>query len=84
MACASLHFQIKDEKLRRDLQSVENYYRNLRPVFTAAGFFQINQGLFSNFFSSIVSYLIILIQLKSVNLGISKTAQLETNITYAA
>lgn len=69
MECASLHMKITNEEVRKDFESLEIYYRNSRPVFSAAGFFHLNQELFSTFCSAIVSYLIIIIQLRSVDVG---------------
>lgn len=85
MGCSTLHVKIKDDEVRKDLESVENYYRKLSPVFTAAGFFQLNQGLFSTFCSAIVSYLIIIIQFKNGNIGVSYTNSsniLHENLSY--
>lgn len=61
-----MHIEIKNDLKRDDLQRVENYIRNMPPVFTAAGFFQLNQGLFATFCSVFVSYFIIVIQFSTV------------------
>ncbi|XP_072397544.1 uncharacterized protein [Diabrotica undecimpunctata] len=48
--------------LRNDLQVMAKYMDKLRPTFTAAGFFQINQLILATIFTSITTYLIIIIQ----------------------
>lgn len=71
--CSRLQTEIKNEEVRKDLQNVENFIRNLPPVFTAAGFFRINQGLFSSLCSALVTYLIVIIQFNTVNVGFGNT-----------
>lgn len=65
--CSHLQIKIREKLLRKELQSVENYIRNSPPVFTAAGFFRLNQGLFSTFCSVIVTYFIIILQFNNEN-----------------
>lgn len=81
--CSELHIKIKEDSRRDDLQSVENYVRNLPPVFTAAGFFQLNQRLLSSFCSTSVTYIIIFIQFAIVGIGELKASSglLNLNLT---
>lgn len=67
--CFHLHINIIKDSVRNDLQLVENYVRNMPPIFTAAGFFQLNQGLYSSFCSAAVTYLIVIIQFTNVSVG---------------
>lgn len=71
--CCHLQVEIKNDLMRNELQTVENFIRKLPPVFTAAGFFRINQGLYSSLCSTLVSYLIVIIQFNSVNVGSTNT-----------
>lgn len=65
--CYYLDIEIKSESVRNDLKTIENCIRNVPPVFTAAGFFRLNQGLFSTFCSILVTYFIIIIQFNNAN-----------------
>lgn len=65
VTCNYLQTQIVDPKLRQELIILSNFIKDLFPKFTAAGFFQLNKGLFSSLLSALVSYLIILIQFKA-------------------
>lgn len=71
--CSHWRVEIKDESLRNELQSVENYIRNLPPVFSAAGFFQLNQGLYSSICSALVTYFIVIIQFSQANVKNNNT-----------
>lgn len=66
--CFKLHIEINNESDQDDLQRIERYFRKYPPIFTAAGYFQMNQGLFSSFCSEVVTYIIIIVQLISVEM----------------
>lgn len=66
--CHHLHVKIRNDFIRNDLQSVTDYIKDLPPVITAAGFFQVNLKLFSSFFSILITYMIIIIQFSSIKL----------------
>lgn len=63
-----MHTQITNESEREDLLQVEYLIENYPPVFTAAGFFQLNQRLFSSFCSVVVTYIIVIFQYISGNM----------------
>lgn len=67
--CYSLYVRLKNESLREDLKSVIDYIKDQPPEFTADGFFTINRRLFSSFSQVIVTYLIVIVQLRSVDLN---------------
>lgn len=52
-----------------NLFMLESCIRNNPPVFTAAGFFKINQSLYSSICSELVTYIIVIIQFNNVNSG---------------
>lgn len=71
--CSQLQIEIKEDAFRNDLLLFENFVRNQPPVFTAAGFFRLNKGLYSSLCSALVTYLIVIIQFNTVNAGHSVT-----------
>lgn len=71
--CSRLQVEINNESVRNDLHNVEDYIRNLPPVFTAAGFFRLNQRLFSSLSSALVTYVIVIIQFNTVGVGFHNT-----------
>lgn len=73
--CYRLQIRIWNEPSRADLQLFEYYIRNFPPVFTVAGFFQLNQKLCSSFCIEIVTYLIVVIQFSTVNPGTNSFLQ---------
>lgn len=67
--CTHLQVEIKKDTIRDDILLFENFVRNQPPILTAAGFFRLNQGLYSSVCSALVTYLIVIIQFNNVNVG---------------
>lgn len=58
--CVYIQAETGDENAR----ILANLAKDLRPKFSAAGFFEINQRILPTFFSNLSTYLIIILQFK--------------------
>nr|ALR72586.1 putative gustatory receptor GR9 [Colaphellus bowringi] len=56
---------LEKSPIREEILSFTEYVEQLTPVFSAVGFFQVNQKVLSSLFSAVISYFIIIIQFNS-------------------
>nr|UTN00875.1 gustatory receptor [Semanotus bifasciatus] len=61
--CYLLHQSAKGKLIRLQLLDLARYAEQWRPIFSAAGFYNINQRTLSSVFDTIINYLVILLQL---------------------
>lgn len=60
--CCILQGGINDLKMREELLYLRNYVEHLKPTFSAAGFYRVNQYTLAGIFSVLLTYTIICIQ----------------------
>lgn len=60
--CYWLHEIIYDEEVKKQLLVLVKYEEEWNPTFSAGGFFNVNQSCLTTFFSSIFTYLVIIVQ----------------------
>lgn len=60
--CHILQTPLKRSPLKTELFNLANYAKKLKPTFSAAGFFPVNQLILARIFSMITTYAIICIQ----------------------
>lgn len=77
--CYVLSFRTKNENLKQQYFQLAQYAEELKPNFSAAGFYNINQNTLSSVFSITVTYLVIIIQfnMASSNQGSISTPSTE-------
>ncbi|CAH1112671.1 unnamed protein product [Psylliodes chrysocephalus] len=60
--CYWLHEIIDDQEVKNKLLVLVKYEEEWRPIFSAGGFFNVNQSCLTTFFSSIITYLVLIVQ----------------------
>ncbi|CAH2004723.1 unnamed protein product [Acanthoscelides obtectus] len=60
--CYLLHSRAASENVMEHLRNLTVYTERWRPTFTAAGFYTVNRSCIPSIFSSLVTYLVIIIQ----------------------
>lgn len=61
--CYLLHESSKSPLMRERLLELAKFAENSRPVFSAAGFYSLNQYTFSSIFKTTINYMVGLMQL---------------------
>uniref|UniRef100_A0A6P7G3H0 Gustatory receptor 2a n=1 Tax=Diabrotica virgifera virgifera TaxID=50390 RepID=A0A6P7G3H0_DIAVI len=64
--CHILSETLQDADHKEHLLLLAKYAQHWRPVFSAAGFYDVNQSCLSSIFSAVVTYLVIIIQFNMV------------------
>lgn len=62
MSCYELQSKTIDNFVRDKLINLTNYIKELPPKITAFGFFDVNQAIFSSIISTLVAYIVIILQ----------------------
>ncbi|XP_066251993.1 uncharacterized protein [Euwallacea similis] len=62
ITCLMLHQQTETAEIREVYLILSHFIKGLSPEFSAAGFWMVNQSVLSTLFSSVMTYLIIIIQ----------------------
>lgn len=65
LECHHLRVDITDDSVQNEVEIYGNFISSLPPMFTAAGVFQLDQSFYSSFSSTLVTYLIVIIQMSS-------------------
>lgn len=63
--CYILQTKLRKSPLRSELLFLALYVEKLKPKFSAAGFYQVNQLILAGIFSVVITYAIICIQFNS-------------------
>ncbi|CAH1170214.1 unnamed protein product [Phaedon cochleariae] len=61
-ACYKLHHKTANKKMKSQILLLATYAEEWRPVFSAAGFYDVNQKCLNSIFSASINYLVIIIQ----------------------
>uniref|UniRef100_A0A6P7G3L3 Gustatory and pheromone receptor 39a-like n=1 Tax=Diabrotica virgifera virgifera TaxID=50390 RepID=A0A6P7G3L3_DIAVI len=64
--CYLLHETVEEQEEKDHLLLLAKYGQLWRPIFTAAGFYDVNQSSLSSIFSALITYLVIIIQFNMV------------------
>nr|CAI5822350.1 unnamed protein product [Callosobruchus analis] len=81
--CYLLHSRAASDGVKERLHTLIVYMEKWRPTFSAAGFYTVNRTCISSIFSSLVTYLVIVIQFNSMfnSPGTSNQAAVHTNVS---
>lgn len=63
-----LQTEITDKIVREELENLFSWMKNYPPKLTAGGFLRLNRGILSTFVSTLVTYLIVIVQFASVQI----------------
>lgn len=67
--CHFLQLHMKDALIGQEVVILKTFINDLSPKFSAAGLFEVDQGVYPAFISALIVYFIIIVQFKAVNIA---------------